>query len=581
MISSFNKKLLWVLCGFFAFFARDVLSAELSLREDSPDSYVVEEGDSLWKISGIFLNNPSRWPDIWQGNPAIGNPNLIFPGDVIVLRMVEGVPTLSVESSATSVGAQAEFDAPNVIRLPSLRVTEPTPGERLFFNSDRRFRAEIQFHQSTMLAFELITNEQTVLGPLEVDVSITGDVGVALATIRVPELSATSQAVLRVSTVGQEPALQREIPVLIERSDVFMEILGGTDLHIDSPAEFTISGSAGLRQIEWNFGDGWQAGGLTTQHAFNAYGRHVVRARAIGADGLLIETQALEVEVPVRPVAVMARLLVNGLVLGTEIPNAKRNGTIQLSAETKGDVRSLQWSVDGVPLPEDQTSITIDRMGRYKVSVTAVGTPEAGTAISEVEFGVSDRIVFFVILAIISGGMFVLGRLMLGNSWRMTMFEFLERSRDGELERPLYAYKLGLRTSWPFGKVSRNCGTWDFWRKQAQCDLLQLFEEDTRPPVTTSGHNAIIKLRSRDVDIINRSRVPQLHSAVGIPYSEKKYLGLWSYEPSQQHRKTNSIYFAVVRPSGQFFKRYWMDMAFLVVSVPVLLLLREAFNMFY
>lgn len=76
----------------------DADAPELNPRH--PETYVVRRGDTLWDISAMFLRDPWYWPEIWQVNPEVANPHLIYPGDVLSLTYVDGRPVIRREPSA-------------------------------------------------------------------------------------------------------------------------------------------------------------------------------------------------------------------------------------------------------------------------------------------------------------------------------------------------------------------------------------------------------------------------------------------------------------------------------------------------
>ena len=80
-----------------AFVTTVVFADQIALKDGHPDRYVVVKGDTLWDISGKFLDSPWLWPEIWYVNPQIENPHLIYPGDVISLVYVDGKPQLRLQ----------------------------------------------------------------------------------------------------------------------------------------------------------------------------------------------------------------------------------------------------------------------------------------------------------------------------------------------------------------------------------------------------------------------------------------------------------------------------------------------------
>ena len=99
----------------------------IQLAADAPASYVVVKGDTLWDISGRFLKEPWRWPEIWNMNrEQIKDPHWIYPGDVIRMSFdANGNPMLSLAAGGGGLGGDDSRLQPK-IRVDALAQAIPS-----------------------------------------------------------------------------------------------------------------------------------------------------------------------------------------------------------------------------------------------------------------------------------------------------------------------------------------------------------------------------------------------------------------------------------------------------------------------
>ena len=103
--------------------------APILIVRDYPERHVVVKGDTLWAIAKKFLKDPWLWPSVWHINPSIRNPHLIYPGDVIVMYIVDGKPYITLDGQA-GVTPAATTVVDKKIKTPGLKVVKLSPSSR-------------------------------------------------------------------------------------------------------------------------------------------------------------------------------------------------------------------------------------------------------------------------------------------------------------------------------------------------------------------------------------------------------------------------------------------------------------------
>jgi hypothetical protein len=134
---------------------------QLALKPDYPERYTVVEGDTLWDISSRFLKSPWNWPKIWKINEQVANPHLIYPGDVILMRWVDGKPQLTV--LRTEKPERKPMDLPEQVEERVVPIPKPDLDKpRVTVGNRERLQPKVRSH-SRQEAIPTIS--PSVIGP--------------------------------------------------------------------------------------------------------------------------------------------------------------------------------------------------------------------------------------------------------------------------------------------------------------------------------------------------------------------------------------------------------------------------------
>lgn len=79
-------------------------------------THTVKSGETLGTIAAKYLGSSARWKEIWNANPQIANPDLIYVGQVLTVPEVYGPPL------------PPDYSVPTTPAKPSVTALAPSSG---------------------------------------------------------------------------------------------------------------------------------------------------------------------------------------------------------------------------------------------------------------------------------------------------------------------------------------------------------------------------------------------------------------------------------------------------------------------
>ena len=72
------------------------------------EHHIIADGDTLWAIAGQYFGDPLLWPQLYQANSYIQDPDLIYPGDPLMLNIGTVVTDDSLAGNTSSATSETD-----------------------------------------------------------------------------------------------------------------------------------------------------------------------------------------------------------------------------------------------------------------------------------------------------------------------------------------------------------------------------------------------------------------------------------------------------------------------------------------
>lgn len=85
-------------------------SESTKVMHEKIQNYTVKKDDTLWDISKHFFKDPMEWINIWRHNQQIQNPNLIYPDDVVKLKISNGNYVIEIDGKNINSNKEKKYE---------------------------------------------------------------------------------------------------------------------------------------------------------------------------------------------------------------------------------------------------------------------------------------------------------------------------------------------------------------------------------------------------------------------------------------------------------------------------------------
>lgn len=95
------------------------------VQAENSIAHQVKKGETLWGISGTYLNDPLLWPKIWQINPGIENPHRIAPGQHVRIPDIAAQPATEAPAESAAPAFVKPDHAPQPLLAQEVDLSRP------------------------------------------------------------------------------------------------------------------------------------------------------------------------------------------------------------------------------------------------------------------------------------------------------------------------------------------------------------------------------------------------------------------------------------------------------------------------